>query len=104
MQVLLVSLNRLFRNALAQECRAVAEQVHCIESDDGFGAMFSPALKRMDLVLLDAGLVQYHGPAWLANWRRMAPHGAVVVFDPASEQTRMRVREAIGRILGRSAA
>lgn len=104
MQVLLVSLDRLFRKALARECRGIAEAVRCIESDDGMGAMFAPALDRMDLVLLDAALVQHHGPAWLTNWRRMTPRGDVLVLDATSDQAYVQVREAVARILGRRAA
>ena len=99
MQVLLVSLDRMFRNALARECRGVAQAVRCVESDDVMGAMFAPALDRMDLVLLDAALVEHHGPAWLTNWRRMTPQGDVLVLDAANDQTFPQVRQTITRIL-----
>jgi DNA-binding response OmpR family regulator len=103
MQVLLVSLDRLFRKALARECRGAGQAVRCVESDDGMGAMFAPALDRMDLVLLDAALVKHHGPAWLTNWRRMTPKGDVLVLDSASEHTYTQVQQAIARILQRVA-
>jgi DNA-binding response OmpR family regulator len=104
MQVLLVSLDKLFRKALARECRGVGQPVRCVESDDGMGAMFSTALDRMDLILLDAALVRHHGPAWLTNWRRMTPQGDVLVLDAASDATYLQVREAVARIRERLAS
>jgi DNA-binding response OmpR family regulator len=103
MLVLLVSLDRLFRKALVRECQDVGQGIKCVESDDGIGAMFAPALERMDLVVLDAGLVEHHGAAWLTNWRRMAPNGAVLVLDPAGEHTLSQVRQTVVRILQRIA-
>ena len=101
MHVLLVSIDQMFRDALARECRGIAKGVRCVESDDGIGAMFAPALDRMDLVVLDAALVEHHGPAWLTNWRRMTPRGAVLVLDPASEHRFAQIRQAVARILPR---
>ncbi len=103
MHVLLVSLDRLFRKALARECQGVSQGVHCQESDDGMSAMLAPALDSMDLVVLDSGLVDRHGAAWLTNWRRMTPQGAVLVLDPAGENTLDQVRQTVVRILQRIA-
>jgi DNA-binding response OmpR family regulator len=103
MQVLLVSLDGFFRKALARECHGIGKDVKCVESDDGVSAMFAPALDRMDLVVLDAKLVEHHGPAWLTNWRRMAPQGAVLVLDSTGEQAFPLMRQALLRILQRIA-
>ena len=102
-QVLLVSLDALFRKALARECRTTTRAVRCLESDDGMGAMLAPALERMDLVLLDTALVHRHGAAWLTNWRRMVPRGSVLVLDPHNERTFAQVREAVMGVVLRAA-
>jgi len=95
LQVFLVSLDGLFRQALARECLAIAGSARCLESDDGMGAMLAPALECMDLVLLDVELVRRHGNAWLTNWRRMVPQGAVLVVDAQNDHTLPAVREAM---------
>ncbi len=94
-QVFLVSLDVLFRESLARECLAADGSVRCLESGDGMGAMLAPALESMDLVLLDAVLVRRHGTAWLTNWRRMVPRGAVLVVDAHNAHTQSVVREAV---------
>ncbi len=98
MHVLLVSSDRSFRQALDAACRSIDTNVRCVECDDHSGAMFVPALDRVDLVVLDQGLLESQSAAWLSNWRRMRPNGGLLVLDSASDASLARLRQALLRI------
>jgi len=85
MRVLLLVLEEGRRRRLANACRAASPDVECVESDDDAGAVFSAALDRLDLVVLDSALLQRYGTAWLANWRRLTPRGSLLVLAPGPE-------------------
>lgn len=95
MLVLLLVLDAKRRRLLAQVCRAASPQVECVESDDDIGAIFSVALDRLDLVVLDSALLQRYGNASLAIWRRLMPRGSLLVLGPGSEGDAEALRKAI---------
>ena len=98
MRVLLVSSNPSFRQAADAACRAIDKNVQCLESDDHSGAMFVPALDRVDLVVLDRQLLDGQSAAWLSNWRRMRPQGGLLVLESAGDDELARLRQALARI------
>lgn len=95
MLVLLLVLDAERRRRLAQACRAASPHVECVESDDHVGAIFSAALDRLDLVVLDSALLQGYGTASLANWRRLMPRGSLLVLGPAPEGDVEALRKAV---------
>jgi hypothetical protein len=95
MRVLLLVLEKGRRRRLADTCRAASPEVECVESDDDIGAVFSTALDRLDLVVLDSTLLQRFGSAWLANWRRLTPRGNLLVLGPSPEGDAEALHKAI---------
>jgi len=95
MLVLLLVLDKGLRRRLAEACRDASPGVECIESDDDIEAVFSVALHRLDLVVLDGALLQRYGARWLANWRRMIPRGGLLVLQGSPEGDILALREAI---------
>ncbi len=97
MLVLLLVTDPARRKRLAAACRDALPAVTCIESDDAIGALFTSGLDRIGLVVLDASSLQRHGSAWLTNWRRMLPHGEVLVLDDGAETDLDRLHRALQR-------
>ncbi len=95
MLILLLVLDKGRRRRLVDACRDVSPKVECVESDDDIEAVFSVALHRLDLVVLDGGLLQRYGSSWLANWRRMIPQGCLLVLDRSPDGDVAALREAI---------
>jgi len=93
--VLLLVLEEGRRRRLADACRAASPEVECVESDDDIGAIFSAALDRLDLVVLDGTLAQRNGSASIAHWRRLTPRGCLLVLGPDPEGDLEALRKAI---------
>ena len=104
MLVLLLVLDQGRRHRLADACRELSPTVECVESDDGIEAVFSVALHRLDLVVLDDALLQRYGTGWLANWRRMIPRGGLLVLDHKPQGDIEALRRAIASAEGRRRA
>jgi hypothetical protein len=93
--VLLLVLEEGRRRRLADACRAASPEVEFVESDDDIGAIFSAALDRLDLVVLDGTLAQRYGSASIAHWRRLTPRGSLIVLGPDPEGDLDALRKAI---------
>ena len=97
MRALLLVTDDSRRRRLAAACREADPPIGCIESAPAIDALFMNELGRLTLVVLDPASLQRYGQAWLVNWRRMMPHGGVLVLGEDADADLDRLQRALQR-------
>lgn len=97
-QILLLVADDGRRDRLRQACETRGAVVRCVESLDLSQIVFIAAPDRLNLLVLDPAMLLQHGLAWLANWRRMAPRGQLVLLPDEPDQDLRRLERALQSI------